>query len=58
MVKMIRSLHDIITEEDVWDRYPCIEVCKKVGMKHPCLECWNDAGDIVTGLRLEEINES
>lgn len=46
---------DVVTEEEAWEQCPCPETCRKVGIKHACLECWDDAGDVVAGLRLQEL---
>ena len=43
------------TEQDAWAKCPDSDACRATGDKHPCLACWEDAGDIVAGLRLEEI---
>lgn len=45
------------TTPDAWAKCPCPEACRRAGQEHPCLECWGDAGDIVAGLRLEELRD-
>ena len=46
-----------VTEADAWAKCPCPERCRTTDGEHPCLMCWEDAGDIVAGLRLEEIQK-
>ena len=49
---------DAVTEAEAWGKCPCPDVCRANGLSHPCLECWDDAGDIVAGLRLGELKNA
>jgi hypothetical protein len=44
-----------VTEAEAWARCPDSNKCRGWGMKHPRLECWDEAGDIVASLRLKRL---
>lgn len=45
-----------VTKIEAWSKCPTSDRCRASGMEHPCLACWDEAGDIVAGLRLEELD--